>query len=679
MFKKIICVSLLSFAVVCNVHGASKSKSDSAAKKTTKPANNKKNTLIPRKVLLAKPDRFCVSMSHDGKKIAYVARKDDQVEVRVEDLSGKLLNKFSIKPTRGLHEIGLVWMFTGNHILVPQDENGDENYHIYCLDVVTGRMKNLTPFKGAKSSPEKISKKYPNEVIIACNKDDPKWFDAYRLNVITGKIDLIFKNREYSSFIFDSNLNLRIASKSMPDASDERHALHNGKFELIKKIPYEDAKSTYPLFFSSDCQILYGLDSTGRDKSALVAYDLENKTSKVLYTSDLADISSVDTDPNTRAPQAVVVNYLKPEIFTLDPNVANDMEYLKSKSDGMTINILEKNDQNNIWLVVFSSPTMSKQYYLYRRDEKNNRPLSLKYLFAAQPELDKYQLQEMTPVVIKSRDGLDLVCYLTKAFDFKEGNPSKMVVYVHGGPWARDGFGFVTTAQLLANRGYSVLQINYRGSTGFGKAFANAIDHNLDKVRNDIIDGVNWAIENKIADRKQIAIMGGSFGGYSTLAGLAYTPDVFCCGVDVVGPSNWITTFKKVPPYWIPTMVHWYRCAGDPRTEEGREELLANSPITRVKNIKKPLIIFQGAQDPRVNKAESDQMVADMIKNGLTVVYVLYPDEGHGFQREPNSRSYLALTEKFLSRVLGGWYESIHEKELEGSSHQIIEGKSLQD
>ncbi|GHT90688.1 peptidase S9 [Alphaproteobacteria bacterium] len=675
MFKKMICIGLLSLAFVCDAQESNKSESNSAVKKTAKPAKNPANTLIPRKVLLAKPDRFCVSMNHAGDKIAYVARKGDQVEVRVEDLSGKLLNKFSIKPTRGLNEMGLVWMFTGNHILVPQDENGDENYQIYCLDVATGKSKNLTPFNGAKSSPEKISKKYPQDVIIACNKDDAQWFDAYRVNIITRKIDLVFKNRVYGELIFDSDLNLRIANKTLQDGSEEIHALHNGKFELFKKVPFEDTKNSKSLFFSSDCKTFYALDSSGKDKNALVAYDLENKTSKMLYTSDLADISSIDTDPNTRAPRAVVVNYLKPEIFALDPSVAKDMEYLKSKSEGATVNILEKNDKNNIWLVAFSSPTMSTKYYLYRRDEKNNRPLSLKYLFASQPELDKYKLQEMTPVVIKSRDGLDFVCYLTKAFNFKEGSQSKMVVFVHGGPWARDGFGFDKTAQLLANRGYSVLQINYRGSTGFGKAFTNAINHNLDKVRNDIIDGVNWAIENKIADKKQIAIMGGSFGGYSTLAGLAFTPDVFCCGVDVVGPSNWITLFKKVPPYWIPHMVGWYRCAGDPRTEEGRAELLANSPITRVKNIKKPLVIFQGEHDPRVNKAESDQMVADMKKNGLNVVYVLYPDEGHGFLREPNSISYLAITEKFLSRVLGGWFESIHEKELEGSSHQVLEGK----
>ncbi|GHU14182.1 peptidase S9 [Alphaproteobacteria bacterium] len=669
MFKKIICISLLSFAVACDAHVSNKAKSDSTAKK------NSANTLIPRKVLLAKPDRFCVSLNHSGDKIAYAARKGDQLEVRVADLSGKLLNKFSVRPSRGLNEIGLVWMFTGNHILVPQDENGDENYQIYCLDVVTGKSKNLTPFKGAKSSPKKISKKYPHDVIISCNKENPQWFDAYRVNIITGKIDLVFKNRVYVNFIFDSDLKLRIATKILQDGSHELYELRNGKFESFKKVPYEDTKSSNPLFFSSDCKILYGLDSAGRDKNALVAYVLENKTSKVLYAGDLADISSVDTDPNTHAPRAVIVNYLKPEIFVLDPSVAKDMEYLKSKSEGATIKILEKNDPNNIWMVAFSSPTMSTKYYLYRRDEKNNRPLSLKYLFASQPELDKYQLQEMTPVVVKSRDGLDLVCYLTKAFDFKEGCPSKIIVYVHGGPWMRDSFGFDKTAQLLANRGYSVLQVNYRGSTGFGKAFTNAIDHNLDKVRNDIIDGVNWAIANKIADRKQIAIMGGSFGGYSTLAGLAYTPDVFCCGVDVVGPSNWITMFKKVPPYWIPYMVGWYRCAGDPRTEAGRAELLANSPITKIKNIKKPLIIFQGEHDPRVNTSESDQMVAAMKKNGLDVVYVLYPDEGHGFQREPNSISYLAITEKFLSRILGGWFESIHEKELEGSSHQILEGK----
>lgn len=231
--------------------------------------------------------------------------------------------------------------------------------------------------------------------------------------------------------------------------------------------------------------------------------------------------------------------------------------------------------------------------------------------------------------------------------------------------------------QLFANRGYSVMQINYRGSTGFGKSFQKAGNMSLEKIRNDIIDCVNWAIENGIADKNHIAITGGSFSGYAALAGLAFSPDVFCCGVDIVGPSNWVTTLNTLPKYWGPKLIEWYNLLGDPRTENGLKYLVANSPVTRIHDIKKPLIIFQGKNDPRIKQSESDQIVAVMKENKLPVIYVLYPDEGHGFRRERNNKSCIALTEMFLAKIMGGRCEPVHPGELEGSSHQILEGKEL--
>jgi dipeptidyl aminopeptidase/acylaminoacyl peptidase len=298
-------------------------------------------------------------------------------------------------------------------------------------------------------------------------------------------------------------------------------------------------------------------------------------------------------------------------------------------------------------------------------------------LFSAQPSLDKYKLQKKEPFIIKSRDGQNLVCYLTKSADFETAAPRKSVIYVHGGPWARDGDYCEPDIQLLANRGYSVLQINYRGSTGFGKKFINIADGNLDKIRNDILDGVNWVIGNKIADKNHVAIMGASFGGYSVLAGLAFSPDVFCCGVDVVGPSNWTTTLNTFPKYWEFGLIEWYGFLGDPRTEEGRRHLAENSPVTRAHDIKKPLLVFHGKNDPRVNQKEADQIVAALKAKGLPVGYVLYPDEGHGFRREQNRKSYIALAEMFLAKILGGRSEPIHPGEFDGSSHQILEGEGI--
>jgi dipeptidyl aminopeptidase/acylaminoacyl peptidase len=287
-------------------------------------------------------------------------------------------------------------------------------------------------------------------------------------------------------------------------------------------------------------------------------------------------------------------------------------------------------------------------------------------------------LQEKIPVAIKSRDGLNLVSYLTKSYDFDQANPKKLIVYVHGGPSIRDsGDDYESTVQLLANRGYSVLQINYRGSTGFGKKFANAANGNLQKIRDDIIDGVNWAIENRIADKNRIAIVGGSFGGDMSLGGITFTPDVFCCGINAFGGSNLLTFLETMPPHYQAGIVWCYKFWADPRTEEGRKYLITNSPVTHAHNIKKPLLVFRGKNDPRVHVSDIEQIVTAMKKRELPIGYVLYPKEGHGCYKEPNAKSYMAIIELFLAKIMGGRYEPIQQGELDGSSHQILEGREL--
>jgi dipeptidyl aminopeptidase/acylaminoacyl peptidase len=659
MFKKIILICSIALVTI-------------GCDRVHEPADT---PLIPRSVLQASPDRFCVFMNYAGDKIAYLARKGSEIELRVEDLSGNLLRKFDVKECRGAYDY--CWAYTGEHILIGQDKDGDENDRVICLDIKTGISKDLTPFNEVKSYVGGLSKKYPHEIIIRSNKNDPKYFDAYRVNIITGKTDLIFRNAEYTHFYFDHNFNLRVASKMTPDGSVEDYLITDNKKKFFRKISFEDTKNTSFAYFNADNQTIYGTDSIGRDKSALVAYNLQNKTSKVLFESDLADVGGFTYNPNTFALQCFSVEYLKPEIFVADESISKDMAYLKSQSDGKNFDILVRNFNDDIWLISCSSSDSCKRYYLYRRDPKKCEPISLRFLFSAKPELDKYQLQKKIPIVIKSRDGLDLVCYLTKSYDFQRANPRKLVVYVHGGPWTRDSDRFEPNVQLLANRGYSVLQINYRGSAGFGKKFINAGNCNLDKIRNDIIDGVNWAIANKIADKNHIAIMGGSFGGDCALAGLTFTPDVFCCGVSICGGSNWITFLETTPEHWQSTIQACYKFFGDPRTEEGRKFLIENSPITRANDIKKPLIFFQGKNDPCVNQSEGDQIIAALKKKGSPVVYVLYPDEGHGFLREPNAKSYIAIIEMFLAKIMGGRFEPINPGELDGSSHQILEGKEL--
>ncbi len=314
------------------------------------------------------------------------------------------------------------------------------------------------------------------------------------------------------------------------------------------------------------------------------------------------------------------------------------------------------------------------RYYLYNREKKKAT-----FLFTNRSELEKLQLAKMHPVVIKSRDDLNLVSYLSLPpwldEDGKPKKPLPMVLFVHGGPWARDSWGYRSYHQWLANRGYAVLSVNYRGSTGFGKDFINASNMEwAGKMHDDLLDAVNWAVENGVAVKDSIAIMGASYGGYATLVGLTFTPDVFCCGVDIVGPSNLRTLLETVPPYWKPMMELWATRIGDPRTEEGRRFLESRSPLTYVDKISKPLLIGQGANDPRVKQSEADQIVEAMKAKGIPVTYILYPDEGHGFARPENRLSFNAVAELFLQQFLNGRAELIGD-DFENSSIEIVEGR----
>jgi dipeptidyl aminopeptidase/acylaminoacyl peptidase len=641
--------------------------------------------------LSATPDHFGVEMSDAGDKISYFARKGSDIELRIENSSGKLLRTFSIGEAKGNRIGSYAWALTGKHILIEQNNNGDENDHVICFDVTTGKTKDLTPFGSAKSDVVIMSKKHPDEVIVVSNKRDRKWMDAYKINIVTGKVELIYKNDRYSSLLFDNDFKLRAASLTLSNGDHEIYWAKDGKMLLFKRYSYEDSANCGLLHFSADNRTVYSLEAVNRDKSALFAYETRDidsfvssprkrknlKLSKVLFQSNLADIDSVYSDPKTFAPQVAVVDYLKPEISILDKAVEKDIQYLKQQRKEMILHISERNAADDTWLVCYTSAKSPTEYHMYRREPKTGSPISLKFLFYSRTDLMKYRLQDKEPIVIKSRDGLDLVCYLTKSADFQTSFKKKMVVLVHGGPWCRDHYGFESDVQLFANRGYSVLQVNYRGSTGFGKKFVNAINGHLQDVRRDIVDGVNWAIKNGIADKDSVAIVGGSFGGYSVLAGLTSTPDVFCCGVDYVGISNWNTFLETVPQYWHPFMICFYKLFGLNSAKKGAKVISDCSPIYSVNNIKKPLIVFQGQHDPRVNKAESEQIVNALKKRNLPVAYVLYPDEGHGFQREPNYKSCTAFTELFLAKILGGKSEPIHHGEFKDSSYKILEGKEL--
>jgi len=402
--------------------------------------------------------------------------------------------------------------------------------------------------------------------------------------------------------------------------------------------------------------------------------NIDSMQTKVLAEDPKADVSGIVAHPTEKHPQAVQSTFERRKWQILDKSIEPDLEYLKTVADG-ELNITSRTTNDQDWIVAYVMDDGPVRYYHYDREAKK-----ASFLFTNRKDLEGLKLAKMHTATVKSRDGLDIVCYYTLPFWTDPDNDAKpsaalpTVLFVHGGPWARDDWSYNPYHQWLANRGYAVLSVNYRGSTGFGKDFINA--GNLEwagKMHDDLLDAVAWAVEKGIADKDHVAIMGGSYGGYATLVGLTFTPEQFACGVDIVGPSSLITLLETIPPYWKPMLDVFTTRVGDHRTEAGRKLLESRSPLTYVDRINKPLLIGQGANDPRVKQSEADQIVAAMTKKNIPVTYVLYPDEGHGFARPENSMSFNAVAELFLAEHLGGRAEPMSE-DISGSSITVPEG-----
>ncbi|HTO05300.1 MAG TPA: alpha/beta fold hydrolase, partial [Opitutus sp.] len=439
-------------------------------------------------------------------------------------------------------------------------------------------------------------------------------------------------------------------------------------------VDYEDSDNTSLAGLTKDGKTLYLRDSRGRDKAVLKAIATDTGTETTLAEDPRADIGGGFQHPVTGRVEAYRVSYLLSEWHALVPEREADFKFLSANIEGEW-NPVSVTKNTRLWIVARNHATAPGEYLLYDREAK-----TLGKLFTARPDLAGKPLVAMHPLELKSRDGLTLVSYLSLPAgtdannDGRPEEPVPMVLLVHGGPWGRDGYGFNSMHQWLANRGYAVLSVNFRASTGFGKAFIRAGDKEwAGRMHDDLIDAVNWAIEQRIAPKEKIAIMGGSYGGYATLVGLSFTPDVFACGVDIVGPANLETLLSTIPPYWEAVRVKFARAIGDLATEEGKKLLAERSPLTRAGDIKRPLLIGQGANDPRVKQAESDQIVTAMKTKNIPVTYVLYPDEGHGFARPENSLSFNAITEAFLADHLGGRFEPVGD-DFKGASVKILEG-----
>lgn len=666
--------------------------------------------LIPRTALFGNPVRAQARLSPDGRYMSFLAPKNGVLNVWLAPF-GKL---DSAKPITDDKKRGIRqhhWADDGKHILFLQDEGGDENWRVYSVDVESHKQVDLTPLKNVRAEIVGMSHERPDVALIALNDRVPEYHDLYEINIATGERKLVERNdHEFAGYLEDLQLRPRLAVKTLADGGGEIYRKTSKGWETFFKYGRDDSLTTRPVVVEEGGNTALMLSSVERDKAALLRVDLDNGKQKVIGESDKADVSEVWLNPRSRKPEAFGVEYMTTEIEPLVPEVRQDIERLTAAL-GPQFEVVSRTLDDTKWVVAVDDPVKVVSSYLYDRGSGK-----VTKLFDQRPELVGAPLRAMKPVEIKARDGLTLVGYLTLPADVGGGvggahgaagsaaasagggpgghgaaggasasaasagapdrpaGPVPLVLDVHGGPWARDSYGFNGEHQWLANRGYAVLSVNYRGSTGFGKKFINAGDHEWARnMHNDLLDAVDWAIKEKITQPDKIAIYGGSYGGYATLVGLTFTPEKFACGVDIVGPSNLFTLLNSIPPYWKSFFEDMVRRIGDPRTAEGRELLKQRSPLTFADKISKPLLIAQGANDPRVKQAEADQIVDAMKSRKLPVTYVLYPDEGHGFARPQNRLSFYAVAEGFLAKCLGGRAEPIG-NDFAGSSLKVKDG-----
>jgi dipeptidyl aminopeptidase/acylaminoacyl peptidase len=538
------------------------------------------------------------------------------------------------------------WAHAPDTLLYLQDNDGDENYHVHAVSLVENKDRDLTPFQAVRAQIVAVDRHFPDEVLVSLNREDPRSFDVYRIDLKSGTLHLDTKNPgDVVEWVADAQFHVRAASAFLPDGSSEVRCRADAKapWKVMIRYPPDDAESG-PIDFTQDGRSLWLMTSAGHDTKSLVRRSLDSGAEEIIASRQGVDLGQVLMNPLTHQPIAAAFDRLREEWQVVDSSFQDDFRVIEDSRLG---DVTFGNWDRGLSRVVltYAGDDHPRDYYLYDRGSKQKT-----HLFTSRPELVTYPLASMKPVVIKSRDGLDLVSYLT----LPRGRPSRnlpLVLDVHGGPWGRDLWDFDPEAQWLANRGCAVLQVNFRGSRGFGKKFLHAGDREwAGKMHDDLIDAVQWAVREGIADPKRVAIFGGSYGGYAALVGATFTPEVFACAVDMVGPSNLVTLLRSIPPYWAPLRAQFALRVGDVEREE--EFLRSRSPLFRADRIQIPVLIAQGANDPRVKQVESEQIVAALKKRGKPVEYLLFPDEGHGFARPENRLKFYAAAEAFLARHL---------------------------
>lgn len=605
--------------------------------------------LIPRAVLFGNPTYAMPTISPDGTRLGYLAPEDGVLNVWLGPLDGS-------EPAQAVtHDRGQgIRVFGFCHddrtLFYLQDDDGDENWRLHFLDLHTGAAVCVTPFDEVQVGVLGHNRWHPTTMLLAINQDNPELHDVYRLDLTTHELTKVMANPGYAGWITDTDLQIRGGVSVTEDGGSIIHLADpaSGEFAAWREIPREDVIGTNPLGFTRDGRTLYLASSVGANAARLLAVDLATGQERVLAEDSAYDVGGIEQHPQTRVPQAVLFEKDREEWVFLDPEFEAAVTRVRASLEGdgeLSISRGERSDR--YWLVSLVPSDGPVRFFLHDREADTTR-----FLFSHKPDLEHYQLAAMEPFTFTARDGLEIHGYLTfpKGVDRRD---LPAVLNVHGGPWARDVWGYNPEAQWLANRGYVCVQVNFRGSTGYGKAFVNAGDKQWGQaMHTDLLDAIDHVVDQRWVDRTRVGIMGGSYGGYAALAAAAFTPAAFRCAVDLCGPSNLLTLLASVPPYWKPEIAMLHTKLGHP--EEDRELLWDRSPLSKVNDITIPVLVAQGANDPRVKQSEAEQIVEALVNNGLPHEYLLFSDEGHGLARPQSRERFYAATERFLAEHLGG-------------------------
>ncbi len=619
--------------------------------------------LIPREVLFGNPEIIGVSLSPDGRRIAYLAPDQGVLNLWVQDLDGdapaRVLTRQRDRP-----QMPASWTSDGRYLISTRDGDGDENTVLVRIDPGSGETMDLTPAVGVKASVVGADRDVPNELVVELNDRDPRYHDIYVIDVESGERRLLYRStddgRQVSVERLDGAWHPVLRAQVLPDGGSayELRLPGDADWRPFLQFGFEDTISeSGPAGFTRDGRWLYGLLSTGEDRPRLVRWSVEHLqtcgsecTPEVVHRSSAGALGVDLSDLDTGVPTVLQEVDLRSERVVLDASVQPDLARLQKLAGSNDFSVVDQDLNNRRWLVAIGSDQQGPQYWLWDRESDE-----IRLLFAVQPRLDAYDLMPMESLDLKSRDGRRLPGYLTRTSAAEGSGPQPLVLLVHGGPQARDFWGYNPMHQLLANRGYHVMSVNYRGSTGFGK------DHLLagegqwyGQMQDDLVDAVRWAVDEGIADPDRLVIMGASYGGYAALSALTRDPELFAAAIAEVGPSNLRTLLESIPPYWESIRITFERMIG-----VGTVDLDAISPIQHVDRIQRPLLLGHGANDPRVKLSESETIAEAMAERQLPIDFVVFPDEGHGLANPRNALAMTALVEAFLKEHIGGRAEPI--------------------